>query len=145
MVVQVATRFRLLDVVAAVGLEIHSDAMHVDGKVHSHGNSKKTKTVKKMCANVLSLLKITPSEPNLREPGVREQLDKIIDDNGLSSTLEVIKTEDEPLVFGIFATKAYIVTPDSEDGAASLDLFIEKTENLHIVESIEVETQTLTG
>ena len=98
-----------------------------------------------MCANVLTLLKITPSEPNLREAGLREYLDTIIEENGLSSTLEVIKTEDEPLVFGIFATKAYVITPDSEDGAASLDLFMNKTENLHNVESVVVESQTLTG
>ena len=92
-------------------------------------------------ANILTVLKVIPNDPNID----RSEIASIITENvAKKAEVEVIRTDEIDLFFGIVALRVYVKVPDSEEGGAKLNAYQESIEALEFVESVEVEGQTLT-
>ena len=91
-------------------------------------------------SNVLSILRIIPTSPeddreeivSLAQTELREGLD-----------LEVLKREDEPLFFGLYAIKLYVKTADSDEGTETLQKYEDRLLALEEVDNCEIELQTI--
>ena len=91
-------------------------------------------------SNVLSILKIIPTSPEVNreeivthaQTALREGLD-----------LEVLKKEEEPLFFGLYAIKLFVKTPDSDEGTEILQTFENRLLSLDEVDNCEIELQTI--
>jgi len=92
-------------------------------------------------ANVLTILRITPSDPSLnREDYVNDVLK-----NKLSKecNVEFLKYDEEPVAFGIYAIKAYFKNEDSETGTQDIEKLQELIEQNNSISSVEMDMQTL--
>jgi translation elongation factor aEF-1 beta len=91
-------------------------------------------------SNMLSILKVIPTSPEIDRDSIvaRAQSDL---SQGLN--LEILKKEEEPLFFGLYAIKLFIKTPDSEEGSDSLRQFEDRLIALDEVDNCEVELQTI--
>ena len=91
-------------------------------------------------SNVLSILRIIPTSPevnrdeivSLAQTEMREGLD-----------LEVLKREEEPLFFGLFAIKLFVKTADSDEGTETLQKYEDRLLALEEVDNCEIELQTI--
>ena len=92
-------------------------------------------------ANVLTILKITPSNPALD----REDFVKNILANKLAKEcdIEFLKYDEEPIAFGIFAIKAYLKNEDSEKGTQDIEHLTELLEQHESISTVEMDMQTL--
>jgi translation elongation factor aEF-1 beta len=91
-------------------------------------------------SNVLSILKVIPTSPKVDRERIvaRAQSDL---SQGLN--LEILKKEEEPLFFGLYAIKLFIKTPDTEEGSETLRRFEDRLIALEEVDNCEVEIQTI--
>ncbi|MFW9778965.1 MAG: hypothetical protein ACFFE8_08950 [Candidatus Heimdallarchaeota archaeon] len=91
-------------------------------------------------SNMLSILKIIPTSPEVDRDSIlaRAQGDLKQDLN-----LEILKKEEEPLFFGLYAIKLFIKTPDSEEGSDALRQFEDRLVALNEVDNCEIELQTI--
>lgn len=91
-------------------------------------------------SNVLSVMKVIPASPEVNRDEIvsyahgdlREGLD-----------LEILKKEEEPLFFGLYAIKLFIKTADSEEGNKTLQIFEDRLVALEEVDNCEIELQTI--
>ena len=91
-------------------------------------------------SNVLSILKVIPSSPDVdREEIVTRAKDEL--SKGLD--LEILKKEEEPLFFGLYAIKLFVKTADSDEGTQTLQTFEDRLISLDEVDNCEVELQTI--
>ncbi|NHJ00644.1 MAG: elongation factor 1-beta [Candidatus Heimdallarchaeota archaeon] len=91
-------------------------------------------------SNVLSILKVIPSSPEVdREDIVARAKNEL--SKGLN--LEILKKEEEPLFFGLYAIKLFVKTPDSDEGTETLQTFENRLVSLDEVDNCEVELQTI--
>lgn len=93
-------------------------------------------------SNVLTILKIVPSDPALdREKFVK---DVLINDFCKQTNIEFLKYEEEPVAYGIVAILAYLKNADSEDGTEDLNKFQELLEQREDeISLIEINMQTI--
>ena len=91
-------------------------------------------------SNVLSILKIIPTSPevNRNEVVSHAQTDLIKD-----LDLEILKKEEEPLFFGLYAIKLFVKTADSDEGTETLQEFEDRLIALEEVDNCEIELQTI--
>jgi len=91
-------------------------------------------------ANVLSILKVIPTSPEVdREEIVSLAKTDLI--KGLD--LEILKKEEVPLFFGLYAIKLFVKTADSDEGTETLQNFENRLLELEEVDNCEVELQTI--
>lgn len=91
-------------------------------------------------ANVLSILKVIPTSPEVdREKIVSLAKTDLI--KGLD--LEILKKEEVPLFFGLYAIKLFVKTADSDEGTETLQNFENRLLELEEVDNCEVELQTI--
>jgi translation elongation factor aEF-1 beta len=57
--------------------------------------------------------------------------------------LEILKKEEEPLFFGLYAIKLFIKTADSDEGTETLQTFEDRLIALKEVDNCEIELQTI--
>ena len=89
--------------------------------------------------NALTVLKVIPTSPDVDRNALIEKIENELAPNGL----EVLKTEEQPLYFGLFSVFLYIKHPDSEEGSENLNKLQDDILALDTVESVDVEAQTL--
>ncbi len=91
-------------------------------------------------SNVLSILKVIPTSPEVNRDGIvsRAQGELL---KGLD--LEILKKEEEPLFFGLYAIKLFVKTADSEEGTETLQNFEDRLLALEEVDNCEIELQTI--
>ncbi|GAG19870.1 unnamed protein product [marine sediment metagenome] len=91
-------------------------------------------------ANVLSILKVIPTSPEVDREGIvslaKTELIKGLD-------LEILKKEEVPLFFGLYAIKLFVKTADSDEGTETLQNFENRLLELEEVDNCEVELQTI--
>ena len=91
-------------------------------------------------ANVLSILKVIPTSPEVdREKIVSLAKTDLI--KGLD--LEILKKEEVPLFFGLYAIKLFVKTADSDEGTETLQNFENRLLELEEVDNCEIELQTI--
>ncbi len=91
-------------------------------------------------SNVLSIMKVIPSSPEVdREVIVTRAQTEL--SKGLS--LEILKKEEEPLFFGLYAIKLFVKTADSDEGAETLQTFENRLLALDEIDNCEIELQTI--
>ena len=91
-------------------------------------------------SNVLSILRVIPTSPeddredivSRAQTELREGLD-----------LEVLKKEEEPLFFGLYAIKLFVKTADSDEGTETLQKYEDRLMALEEVDNCEIELQTI--
>ena len=91
-------------------------------------------------ANILSILKVTPSSPEYDRP---ELVEKFRNEIGDPLGMEILKYDEEPLAFGLYNLKLYVRSPDTEEGSKRFSEFETKILDLEEVAECEVELQTL--
>ncbi|UCG89973.1 MAG: hypothetical protein JSU57_05795 [Candidatus Heimdallarchaeota archaeon] len=91
-------------------------------------------------SNVLSILKIIPTSPEVNRDEVvsHAQTDLIKD-----LDLEILKKEEEPLFFGLYAIKLFVKTADSDEGTEALQKFEDRLITMEEVDNCEIELQTI--
>lgn len=91
-------------------------------------------------SNVLSIMKVVPTSPEVnREEIVSHAQNEL--SKGLN--LEILKREEEPLFFGLYAIKLFIKTADSDEGTETLQTFEDRLIALEEVDNCEIELQTI--
>ncbi len=91
-------------------------------------------------SNVLSILRVIPTSPEVdREEIVSRAQTELRE--GLD--LEVLKKEEEPLFFGLYAIKLFIKTADSDEGTETLQKYEDRLMALEEVDNCEIELQTI--
>ncbi len=91
-------------------------------------------------SNVLSILKVIPTSPDVnRDEIVARAQGELL--KGLD--LEILKKEEEPLFFGLYAIKLFVKTADSDEGTETLQNFEDRLLALEEVDNCEVELQTI--
>lgn len=85
-------------------------------------------------------MKVVPTSPevNREEIVFRAQNELRKDLN-----LEILKREEEPLFFGLYAIKLFIKTADSDEGTETLQTFEDRLIALEEVGNCEIELQTI--
>ena len=92
-------------------------------------------------ANVLTILKITPSDPKLdREDFVKNTLANKL---AKECNIEYLKHDEEPGFYGIFVIKAYLKNADSEEGTQDIEKLTELLEAHESISTVEMDMQTL--
>ena len=91
-------------------------------------------------SNVLSILKIFPSSPEVNRDEIVSSAQNELRE-GLN--LEILKKEEEPLFFGLYAIKLFVKTADSEEGTETLQNFENRLLELESVDNCEIELQTI--
>ncbi|MHA2363135.1 MAG: hypothetical protein ACXAC7_04205 [Candidatus Hodarchaeales archaeon] len=92
-------------------------------------------------ANVLTILKLTPSDPELnREEFVINVIEKQL---CKECNVEYLKYDEEPLAFGIYLIKPYFKTPDSEEGTDNINKLEELLSEREELQNVEMDLQTL--
>ncbi|MFX1285170.1 MAG: hypothetical protein ACFFB5_16055 [Promethearchaeota archaeon] len=91
-------------------------------------------------SNVLSILKIIPTSPEVN----RNEVLSHVQTNLISDlNLEILKNEEEPLFFGLYAIKLFVKTADSDEGTETLQKFEDRLIALEEVDNCEIELQTI--
>ncbi|MFX0182977.1 MAG: hypothetical protein ACFE95_07855 [Candidatus Hodarchaeota archaeon] len=91
-------------------------------------------------SNVLSVMKVVPTSPEVnREEIVSRAQNELSKD----LNLEILKREEEPLFFGLYAIKLFIKTADSDEGTKTLQTFEDRLIALKEVDNCEIELQTI--
>ncbi|MFX0049810.1 MAG: hypothetical protein ACFFAJ_14240 [Candidatus Hodarchaeota archaeon] len=91
-------------------------------------------------SNVLSVMKVIPTSPEVdREEIVSRAQNELRKD----LNLEILKKEEEPLFFGLYAIKLFIKTADSDEGTETLQTFEDRLIALKEVDNCEIELQTI--
>jgi translation elongation factor aEF-1 beta len=91
-------------------------------------------------SNVLSILRFIPTSPEIdREEIVSRAQTELRE--GLD--LEVLKKEEEPLFFGLYAIKLFVKTADSDEGTETLQKYEDRLMALEEVDNCEIELQTI--
>ena len=91
-------------------------------------------------ANVLSILKIIPTSPEIdRDELVLRTQTEVAKD----LDLEILKKEEEPLYFGLYAIKLFVKTSDSDAGTETLQKFEDRLIALEEVDNCVIELQTI--
>ncbi|MFX0173034.1 MAG: hypothetical protein ACFE9L_14070 [Candidatus Hodarchaeota archaeon] len=91
-------------------------------------------------SNVLSVMKVIPISPEVdREEIVSRAQNELRKD----LNLEILKKEEEPLFFGLYAIKLFIKTADSDEGTETLQTFEDRLIALKEVDNCEIELQTI--
>lgn len=96
------------------------------GKVFKHGRSEFS------MAHILLTLKILPKHPEVDMEQLKKQTELIVDEFGA----KLLKTEEEPVAFGLKALKI-IITFKEEDNP-NVDILEEKLQALEMVSSTDV-------
>ncbi len=91
-------------------------------------------------SNVLSILKIFPTSPEVNRDEVVSHAENELR-KGLN--LEILKKEEEPLFFGLYAIKLFVKTADSDEGTETLQEFEDRLIALEEVDNCEIELQTI--
>ncbi|MHA2244918.1 MAG: hypothetical protein ACXADY_08100 [Candidatus Hodarchaeales archaeon] len=91
-------------------------------------------------SNVLSILKILPTSPEVNRDEVVSHAENELRKD---LNLEILKKEEEPLFFGLYAIKLYVKTADSEEGTETLQEFEDRLVALEEVDNCEIELQTI--
>lgn len=91
-------------------------------------------------SNVLSILKVIPSSPDVDRESIVSRAKTVLSE-GLA--LEILKKEEEPLFFGLFAIKLFVKTADSDEGTETLQNFENRLLELEDVDNCEIELQTI--
>ena len=91
-------------------------------------------------ANVLTILKLVPSDSELDQESF---IKNTVIPKCKDFAIEYIKSDKEPLAFGMFALQIYVKNVDSEEGADNLNSFQEFLENSDELQSVELQQQTL--
>ncbi len=91
-------------------------------------------------ANVLTVLKVIPNEPSMR----KEQIEQLVKEKILGDLpLELLRVDEQPLAFGLYATILYVKGADSEEGSAAIDALQGKLEAMDQIEDVEIMQQSL--
>lgn len=91
-------------------------------------------------SNVLSILKVIPTSPEVDRERI---VDRAQNELSQGLNLEILKKEEEPLFFGLYAIKLFIKTADTEDGRDTLQRFEDRLVALEEVDNCEIEIQTI--
>ncbi len=91
-------------------------------------------------SNVLSILKVIPTSPEVDRESIVFRAKTVLSE-GLA--LEILKKEEEPLFFGLFAIKLFVKTADSDEGTETLQNFENRLLELEDVDNCEIELQTI--
>ncbi|MFX0122873.1 MAG: hypothetical protein ACFFAE_04490 [Candidatus Hodarchaeota archaeon] len=91
-------------------------------------------------SNVLSILRIIPTSPEVNREEIVSRAQTELRE-GLD--LEVLKREEEPLFFGLYAIKLFVKTADSDEGTETLQKYEDRIINLEEVDNCEIELQTI--
>ena len=91
-------------------------------------------------SNVLSILKIFPTSPEVNRDEVVSHAENELRKD---LNLEILKKEEEPLFFGLYAIKLYVKTADSDEGTETLQEFEDRLIALEEVDNCEIELQTI--
>ena len=91
-------------------------------------------------SNVLSILKIFPTSPEVNRDEVVSHAENELRKD---LNLEILKKEEEPLFFGLYAIKLYVKTADSDEGTETLQEFEDRLIALEQVDNCEIELQTI--
>jgi translation elongation factor aEF-1 beta len=91
-------------------------------------------------SNVLSILRVIPTSPEVNRDEIvsRAQTELSAD-----LDLEVLKREEEPLFFGLYAIKLFVKTADSDEGTETLQKYEDRLIALEEVDNCEIELQTI--
>lgn len=92
-----------------------------------------------MMGNVLTVFKVIPTSPEVNRESLIEKISKEMTPDGL----EVLKTEEQPLFYGLFSIFFYLKHPDSDEGSEMLNNLQASMQDLDVIESVEIEAQTL--
>lgn len=91
-------------------------------------------------SNVLSILRIIPTSPEVNREEIVSRAQTELRE-GLD--LEVLKKEEEPLFFGLYAIKLFVKTADSDEGTETLQKYEDRLVALEEVDNCEIELQTI--
>ena len=91
-------------------------------------------------SNVLSILRIIPASPEVSREEIVSRAETELR-AGLD--LEVLKREEEPLFFGLYAIKLFVKTADSDEGTETLQQYEDRLLALEEVDNCEIELQTI--
>ena len=92
-------------------------------------------------ANVLTILRILPSNPELNR---EEYVNTVLKDElSKKCNVDFLKYDEEPVAFGIYAIKAYFKNEDSEKGTEDLNRLQELIEEHEDISTVEMDMQTL--
>ena len=91
-------------------------------------------------SNVLSILKVIPTSPEVDRESIVSRAKTVLSE-GLA--LEILKKEEEPLFFGLYAIKLFVKTADSDEGTETLQNFENRLLDLDDVDNCEIELQTI--
>ncbi|MFW9916434.1 MAG: hypothetical protein ACFFGZ_12585 [Candidatus Thorarchaeota archaeon] len=89
--------------------------------------------------NVLTVLKAIPTSPEVD----RDSLIAKIRNEMTPEGVELLKTEEQPLYYGLYSIFFYLKHPDSDEGSEMLNTLQTDMLELDTIESVEVEAQTL--
>ncbi|MHA2271146.1 MAG: hypothetical protein ACXACI_04735 [Candidatus Hodarchaeales archaeon] len=89
--------------------------------------------------NVLTVLKAIPTSPEVD----RESLIAKIRNEMTPEGVELLKTDEQPLYYGLYSIFFYLKHPDSDEGSEMLNALQADMQELDTIESVEVEAQTL--
>ncbi len=91
-------------------------------------------------SNVLSVMKVIPVSPEVNRNEIVSHAHRELIE-GLD--LEILKKEEEPLYYGLYAIKLFVKTADSEEGNKTLQIFEDRLVALEEVDNCEIELQTI--
>ncbi|UCG04476.1 MAG: hypothetical protein JSW11_10925 [Candidatus Heimdallarchaeota archaeon] len=91
-------------------------------------------------SNVLSILRIIPTSPEVSREEIVSRAQTELRE-GLD--LDVLKREEEPLFFGLYAIKLFVKTADSDEGTETLQKYEDRLLALEEVDNCEIELQTI--
>ncbi|MFX1515820.1 MAG: hypothetical protein ACFFC6_05880 [Promethearchaeota archaeon] len=91
-------------------------------------------------SNVLSILRIIPTSPEVNR---EEIVSRAQTELRAGLDLEVLKREEEPLFFGLYAIKLFVKTADSDEGTETLQKYEDRLMALEEVDNCEIELQTI--
>ena len=90
--------------------------------------------------DVLTVLKVVPSGTEVDRSDL---IEKIKTEISPKNDIEILKTEEQPLVFGLYALMLTFVVPDTDKGVNDLNSFQEELERLEEIDSVSIEIQAL--
>ncbi|MFX1505157.1 MAG: hypothetical protein ACFFDC_03490 [Promethearchaeota archaeon] len=91
-------------------------------------------------SNVLSILRIIPTSPEVNRD---EIVSRAQTELRAGLDLEVLKREEEPLFFGLYAIKLFVKTVDSDEGTETLQKYEDRLMALEEIDNCEIELQTI--
>jgi len=85
-------------------------------------------------------MKVVPTSPEVNREEIVSRAQNELS-KGLN--LEILKREEKPLFFGLYAIKLFIKTADSDEGTETLQTFEDRLIALEEVDNCEIELQTI--